>query len=526
MRTTILFSLLLLASCFTLKSQDNIPYLDVMFVYPSSIASYDSINQIVDERIEAVNIMYENSQVRQRMRKAGIHVIDDTEFTEDQRKENNNRFIQYFLQSPYLTRIVPNEIAHEGKKAFVNMVQKRYDLKADVVVYLDYPDQDYNSGANSYGNPYLNFVRMCIKYFFADALAHEVGHLQGLSHTMGASVILDKENKIGYRSLMSKNCLNMYSRETVDLFSGKHSYYKNELLYKPCTWDAVDHLNQTAVEFCSMGDSVAAGKVYNLEQPESNVRQVSLGGECLTIAVLEDNTLWKWNNSTWVRIQDHNNVKQAEVSKTGLIFVLTNDNELSYIPYNGIGKKLITTAFNISEFAVGELEIWAISDNGKLYRKQNQYASWQEINHPDETAWRDLSIGNDDAIWMVSESGRLYRWLSDTLVYKNQNNLKSVSSGIDKTLVTIDMNNLMKISTEEEPYFKVLKTEYPICACDNFKDTGLCFEIDNGYADKVSVYDKERIWVQTDDSCLFSLINQSFYLPVRDLRLRNGCVAY
>lgn len=512
------------------NAQDNTPYLDVLFVHPASIGSADAINNDIDSKIAEVNQIYSNSHVRQRMQKAGVMVIDDSGFNEQKRSQFIQRFVTYLLSSPILISSIPeNENYSPGKYEFVEMVNRRKELKADVVVYLDYADQDYNSGANTFDDPYLNFVRMSIKNFHGDALGHEVGHLQGLSHCNGASIVLNRDEQIGYRSIMSKNCLNQYSRNKVDLFSGPESFIDGHQLYEPCQWNAVEHLNKTANFFCSIGDSIAVGKVYNNQKPTLPVKSLSLGSNCETFAVMQDNTLWEWQGSKWVKNFEEDNVKQIVRSQLELLYVLTDNNELYYYSRDYNTTKQVNCPHQIRMFAVGELEVWIISDQGKLYRKANQYVPWQEITHQAENSWNSLSIGNDDKIWVVSESGKLYRWLNGQLVFRGQNNVASVSAGNDDTIIIITDDQTMKISTEAEPYFSVLKTDYPICSCDEFESDGYCFDIDLGKAKNAFVYDLDRIWIQSLDECLFTLINKSFYLPIREMRKNNSdahCVGF
>ncbi len=381
------------------------------------------------------------------------------------------------------------------------------------------------NGANPHGYKTAIFkINFNAYQFRRNIFLHEMSHLFGLTHEMGATSPYEIGNE-GKFTIMTTNCAHTMGdiyknknnpgkfidneKELELIFSGKNAARINQGYYSECNWDAVTVLNENAYEYSIWGDTFLA-EPYARKTAPRNLKDISLVNDCVAWGIDNYNVLWKWDRFKWDKIETNRKFVQLSAKNFDTVFLI--DDEGTVITYDDYTKVfgMIPHSRKATKIASNSKgNIWIIDEEGKAYERQNQ----RFVENGPSQKVSEILIDNNNKAYVLAGS--------DLLSNKNnawarfQTNVKKASIGLDGTMVIIDSNNKIKISTNGSHPREIRNNVPSYCLCEGDEKIN-CRDIDNNIGTDVSVYNKNRIWILSEGHT-YKYVGQNGFQRVREL---------
>ncbi len=483
---------------------------------PNLPTSKEEIREYAAVVFQESNEILENSGVNMKLELVHVSEISFNEI------ETIDKFDYNLLNVREISKLRSEEQRNE----FHRISNLRRDNNADIICYVHRKanpdktiinaegkkeiirDKMYVSGANTHGYKTAYFKILFNEFRNQRRIfLHEMAHLFGLTHEMGATIPYELGNQ-GKLTIMASNCANtigdIYKDENnpgkfIDnykefelVFSGVNPQNGNKKYYSECNWDAITVLNENAHIYSKWGETFYLDS-YTPKSMAKNLKDISLVNDCVAWGIDDKNRLWKWDRYRWDMIETDRRFVELSAKNFDTVFLIDDKGTvITYDDYTKVfgmiphSKKAIKIASNTKG------NIWIVDEETKVYERQN--GRFTENGPPYRIS--DIFIDNENKAYILWDNNLMIKDGQSWLTYLN--NVKTASIGIDGTLVIIDSNDKIKISFNGESP-KLIRNNIPsYCYCEGADKIG-CNMIDNNEAIKISVYNKNRIWAISRD---------------------------
>lgn len=519
--------------CTNLVYSQNNPYtIKVLTLYasnanePSLATSKSEVEEKERIFIIEANEALENSHVNFRLESLGVEFAD----LGSKNSENNNSPIDLFTN-----QVVNNEDLSNydkwNKEKYLPYFNLRKEKEADVVIFVDrkyntestIDSKKHTNAANIYGGILNAWIKVNFKEFNTSITLHEIGHVFGLTHEMGATFPYDMDRP-GNRTIMAINCAQadeINYKKPLKLYSGSESKYQSQPYYSECNWDAVSILNKNAEEYSLWGEKLKAGTaVAKFSKAPSKIIDISIVNDCVSWARDENNKLWRWDGFDWKKINTDRSFSQLAAKNYDVIYLIENDTLFTFDDYTGNWGFIPTKDFTVSKIATNSKgNIWVLDASGNLYERTNQ--EWTQRSR--DKIILDLTVKEDNSPLVIvkEENGQL----NSQIYFRHENgegfmpyrkNIIKIDIGIDGTIVMIDHNNKILVIEGDSQIHEVKNNVPAMCNCADEENPTVQKKCNSqiivGKANDISVYDKNRIWALSSDYTYKYVGNNGFQI--------------
>jgi len=476
------------------QSKDTPEYMiDVLFVYPESVIEHDLAFAQIQDIVDGANVIYANSNVNFRMNVADV-------FASDMNEDEAGQFGHVILNIPNpgtVDQQYQHYREHPAMPKFKEVFDRRAELKADIVIFHDYP-QTGVAGAGG-NNMHEAYVRIPWSERGTNKLVHEAGHVMGLTHEHGTSIPYDSDLR-SVATIMSVNCANFDAdmndtNNRVDLLSGSNNYHDTLRLYSPCSWNSADILNERAADISQWGESYETTPYKNKIYP-NRMTEVSQADNCISWAIDDMQRLFRWNGYEWEHIISNLRFRDVEASSSEKVFLVNTDGDLyTYSLKDSEFKKRAAPAplMRIANSQPNNTKA-CLTSTGKVYIKDN--SEWIELTPPDNIYFVDIDLQQYDKLWAVGSNRTLYRWNSERGDWKVKTSIPAVrvSAGNDGTILMLSEEYKIYVKYPGEK-FSAIQNNVPAHCNLRENHPYSTVEILDGKATGINAYNRERIWV-------------------------------
>lgn len=499
-----ILSLVITMSSLTVKSSETIPSditnhtIDILFLYANydATARHDTnytprweIENKVIRNIQEANQAFAKSNVNMVFRSVGI---EEVVLPKDKMGELTDRI----LNSEHLSSV--NRWTYPILKPIFD---KRFQKNADVVVFVDIKaSASRTNGANRFGGKYNPYVRINNGDFNSGVFIHEVCHLFGLTHEMGATFPYN-QSLAGKRTIMATNCAQTENNLNKDLslmFSGATSYDGGTHFYSECNWDSATVLREQAYALSRWSDDVKYGDLPNHDFVPATFTDISVANECTSWGIDERGRLWQWDRYEWTEVKTDRRFKSLSAKDWENVFLV--DDFGTFITYNAYTKVfgMIITPEKVKEIATNSSgNIYILSVRNEVYLRDltsNGQNNWQNIPSPFNNI-KDIQLSDSGSLWGLEFTGEVLEYSHNNWVYRSRMRASDLSVGRDGTVGIINLSD-GKIYIAESGSYNFIQRDNNVpamCNCD--RDFSRCqSKIIWNMADKLSVYNSNRIW--------------------------------
>ena len=475
-----------------------------------------------NEIVKNANVVFDESN--DILKKSGVNMkLEFVAVSEISFKENKS--IDEFARNLVNVREIDKITSAEQRAEFQNISYIRKLNDADIICYVHRkasPDETitndkgedvivkdtlYTNGANPHGFQ-TAFFKINFYAFQASRriFLHEMSHLFGLTHEMGAAVPYEIGNE-GKITIMATNCAHTMAdtfkdknnpdkfidneKEFKMVFSGINPKNQSKKYYSKCNWDAVTVLNENAHEYSTWGETFFS-EPYTPKSMAKNLKDISLVNDCVAWGIDGKNRLWKWDRYRWDKIETDRRFVQLSAKNFDTVFLI--DDKGTVITYDDYTKVFGVIphhkeAMKIATNTKGN--IWIVDEETKVYERR----SGKFTENGPAFKISDISIDNNNKAYILNGNNLMKKDGSSWVTFLSD--VKKVDIGVDGTLCIIDSDNKIRISINgERP--KLIRNNIPsFCHCEGDEKIN-CRDIDNNIGIEISVYNKDRIWVLSE----------------------------
>jgi|GEM_PF-7081717 len=460
----------------------------------------------IDYLVKSSNKIYENSGVNIRLKNIGIEVVNESKevFSEFAYQAINNGNLSNF-NSPSNRSKFKNEIS--------KYTNRKKQTRADFVLVVDYKETSgaANSG-NKTGGPYNAYIRMNFNDVKDGIFLHELGHLQGLTHEMGATIPYNNTSD-GFRSVMAVNTVSA-NKATPNLFSGKSIRVENTKLYDSCNWDAVTILNKNAKTYSNWGNLSATSLVSLRKVPGARI-DISYANDCHVWVIDNKNELWQWNGFQWEFYNRDKSFIFCSARSSDKVYLIDENYDLYSYEKDDNKLKAYDKPEKILKISANkDGKKWMLGQSGYVYQRKD--SKWKKREHRKGKLFIDVAVESKKKAWGITRDGEVYKWDGDK--WKSKTNIKcvGVSVGEDGTVGLIAQNKDIYIKYPGGEFQKI-QNSIPSYKCNNTNNRhqlAYCASIINaGKANVIDIYNKDKIWALSNNYT-YKYVQKSGFLRV------------
>jgi hypothetical protein len=434
--------------------------------YDPAVASRPALDQ-VNDAISGANAMYRNSAVDQEIVLAGL-VGEPMSREED--AAIGGTLANYPGNIATLTtdqvrqlqnyRTVPDPERVRFLLARLHQLRKQYT--ADCVFFWG----DVGGGARDFNAHPRDAYATIGRYFDANTVAHELGHLQGLFHEDGATIPYSRTQP-RFATVMAVNEANGGDLRPnhIPYFSNPAVRYNNVPTGVEGVWDEDDKLRWSAQAFKNFRNRLDEPFVPRVQMQSAADVSFAPGGVIWAVDAVGG--VWEWVGLDWVARPLPNSTRAKQVSAgsrtnvwcldvNGRLWKLQGGNSWVMPKSNAWGSHL-SAGYDGTVYHVG---------TGNYLYKSDENGTWFQ-NVDATNRWLRIAAGGGPAlVWGIDMDNNLKRslygrWQPDAA---NWPKAKEVSVGTDGTVLIVDTQDRMQQAAyqPETATWRVLTNDVPI----------------------------------------------------------------
>lgn len=400
----------------------------------------------IDHAISEANSFYEANGIEQQLELADQLFVDMTDEQNDSlvltlMNKKGNLADPDLFTDPFL------------KTTFASIHDKRAH-NADIVVFYG-RRSNYVAGARAtHALPHDAYIHLPDSAMDGITMLHEIGHLQGLTHSDGMCYPYKKDSP-GFKTVMASGQMGNGGKKLAPgtpLFSNPDKT-DPEFPFPvgiPNVFDSVTKLNATAPAVSTWRDQCTGA--YTARPEPGEIADLSVGAKGETWMLDENGAPWRFEHVGWVHEPLPTGVKGADIDTGGpnLVWCIDTSGRL-WSRSTGEWKQPLPGAWGSQISVASDGTCVHVGTNGQPWKRGANDASWRPFsnvyNLPKTV---QIAVGSKDIFWRLDDQGRVTSFQAGSWAEPNPTlRAKSIAVSETNRPIVIDTQGHLLRSTDQ-----------------------------------------------------------------------------